>query len=129
MKSQSFVVLCTRNLWIIFIYFYFFQDEHREKKWDEAIASLNSKTPFTMTTDLKNLLRLGIPISQRCTVWKATVDHKLMRVQNDKFEANYYKKLLANCSSSGQKLTSAAKQVFTILCTLLIQSNLALRNC
>jgi len=86
-------------------------DEHREKKWDEAIASLNSKTPFTMTTDLKNLLRLGIPISQRCTVWKATVDHKLMRVQNDKFEANYYKKLLANCSSSGQKLTSAAKQI------------------
>ena len=113
-----------------YFYFYlFFQDEHREKKWDEAIASLNSKTPFTMTTDLKNLLRLGIPISQRCTVWKATVDHKLMRVQNDKFEANYYKKLLANCSSSGQKLTSAAKQVFTILCTLLIQSNLALRNC
>ena len=64
-----------------------------------------------MTTDLKNLLRLGIPISQRCSVWKAIVDHKLMRVQNDKFEANYYKKLLANCSSSGQKLTSAAKQI------------------
>ena len=36
--------------------------------------------------------------------------NKLMRVQNDKFEANYYKKLLANYNP-GQKLTSAAKQV------------------
>ena len=66
-----------------------------------------------MTNDLKSLLRLGIPISQRCSVWKAIVDHKLMRVQNDKFEANYYKKLLANYNP-GQKLTSAAKQVRNI---------------
>jgi len=85
-------------------------DEHREKKWDDAITSLNSKTPFTMTTDLKNLLRLGIPISQRGAVWKAIVDHKLMRVQNEKFEDNYYNKLLANCNPA-QKYTSAAKQI------------------
>ena len=63
-----------------------------------------------MTTDLKNLLRLGIPISQRGAVWKAIVDHKLMRVQNEKFEDNYYNKLLANCNPA-QKYTSAAKQV------------------
>jgi hypothetical protein len=63
-----------------------------------------------MTTDLKNLLRQGIPISQRGQVWKAIVDHKLMRVQNDKFETDYYKKLLANYNPS-QKLTPAAKQV------------------
>ena len=86
------------------------QTEHREKRWDEAIASLNSKTPFTMTTDLKNLLRLGIPISQRGAVWKAIVDHKLMRVQNDKFETDYYKKLLANYNPN-RNLGSAAKQV------------------
>ena len=91
-----------------------FQTEHREKRWDEAIASLNSKTPFTMTTDLKNLLRLGIPISQRGAVWKAIVDHKLMRVQNDKFEADYYKKLLANYNPN-RNLAPAAKQVLDAL--------------
>ena len=63
-----------------------------------------------MTTDLKNLLRLGIPISQRGAVWKAIVDHKLMRVQNDKFEADYYKKLLANYNPN-RNLAPAAKQV------------------
>ena len=36
-----------------------------EDKWDEAVTVLKSKVPFTMTTDIKNLLRLGIPISQR----------------------------------------------------------------
>lgn len=67
-----------------------------------------------MTSDLKSLLRLGIPISQRGSVWKAIVDHKLMRVQNDKFEANYYKKLLANYNP-GRNLTPAAKQVHNLL--------------
>jgi len=85
------------------------QDENREKKWDEAVHSLNSKTPFTMTTDLKSLLRQGIPISQRGSVWKAIVDHKL-NLKNDKFETDYYKKLLANYNPS-RNLTPAAKQI------------------
>ena len=62
---------------------------------------------------MKILLRQGIPISQRGTVWKAIVDHKLMRVQNDKFEADYYKKLLANYNPNQSTLTPAAKQVST----------------
>ena len=93
----------------ICIFFEYFQDENREKKWDEAVHSLNSKTPFTMTTDLKSLLRQGIPISQRGSVWKAIVDHKL-NLKNDKFETDYYKKLLANYNPS-RNLTPAAKQV------------------
>ena len=63
---------------------------------------------------MKILLRQGIPISQRGTVWKAIVDHKLMRVQNDKFEADYYKKLLANYNPNQSTLTPAAKQVIKI---------------
>jgi hypothetical protein len=43
-------------------------------------------------------------------VWKAIVDHKLMRAQNEKFQADYYKKLLANYNPT-RKLTAAAKQV------------------
>ena len=62
-----------------------------------------------MTTDLKSLLRQGIPISQRGSVWKAIVDHKL-NLKNDKFETDYYKKLLANYNPS-RNLTPAAKQV------------------
>ena len=64
-----------------------------------------------MTTDLKSLLRQGIPISQRGSVWKAIVDHKL-NLKNDKFETDYYKKLLANYNPS-RNLTPAAKQVYT----------------
>ena len=43
-------------------------------------------------------------------VWKAIVDHKLMRAQNEKFPVDYYKKLLANYNPTRQ-LTAAAKQV------------------
>ena len=78
---------------------------------------MNSKTPFTITTDLKDLLRKGIPISQRGSVWKAIVDHKLMRVQNDKFESDYYKKLLGNYNPTCN-LTPAAKQVITVIIIL-----------
>ena len=66
-----------------------------------------------MTTDLKSLLRQGIPISQRGSVWKAIVDHKL-NLKNDKFETDYYKKLLANYNPS-RNLTPAAKQVIIVL--------------
>ena len=58
-----------------------------------------------MTTDLKNLLRLGIPIAQRGAVWKAIVDHKLNGVQSD----DYYKNLLANYNPGLP--TPAARQV------------------
>jgi hypothetical protein len=43
-------------------------------------------------------------------VWKAIVDHKLMRGPTEKLEADYYNKLLANCNPTRQ-LTAAAKQV------------------
>lgn len=79
--------------------------EHRDKRWDEAIGTLKSLTPFTMTTDLKNLLRLGIPIAQRGAVWKAIVDHKLNGVQSD----DYYKNLLANYNPGLP--TPAARQI------------------
>ncbi len=40
--------------------------ENLERKWEDAISSLtNGKVPFTVTSDIKRLLRLGIPISQR----------------------------------------------------------------
>ena len=43
-------------------------------------------------------------------VWKAIVDHKLMRCGNERFQTDYYKKLLANYNPS-RKLTPAAKQI------------------
>merc|ERR1719422_1631169 len=92
--------------------------ENREGKWNEAIATLNSKAQFTMTSDIKSLLRLGIPISQRGAVWKAIVEKRVMRCGSEKFQKDYYKKLLANYNPS-QKYTSAAKQIeldFSVLC-------------
>ena len=43
-------------------------------------------------------------------VWKAIVDHKLMRAANEHFGSDYYQKLLSNCSVT-KNLSSAAKQV------------------
>ena len=42
-------------------------------------------------------------------VWKAIVDHKLMRAANEHFGSDYYQKLLSNCSPA-QNLSTAAKQ-------------------
>ena len=42
-------------------------------------------------------------------VWKAIVDHKLMRAANEHFGSDYYQKLLSNCSVT-KNLSSAAKQ-------------------
>ena len=132
-KTVQFQLLAPFNL----------QLENREGKWNEAIATLNSKAPFTITSDIKSLLRLGIPISQRVrfdlvikhfwasdsiipwpkvkvlhiinsffqgAVWKAIVEKRVMRCGNEKFQKDYYNKLLANYNPS-QKYTSAAKQV------------------
>lgn len=43
-------------------------------------------------------------------VWKAIVDHKLMRASLEHFESDYYQKLLSNYNPSRQ-LTPAAKQI------------------
>ena len=73
------------------------------------------------------MLRKGIPISQRGSVWKAIVDHKLMRVQNDKFESDYYKKLLGNYNPTCN-LTPAAKQVIAITVKFLIEDALLFKT-
>ena len=37
-----------------------------EERWNEAITNLvKAKVPFAITSDVKDMLRLGIPISQR----------------------------------------------------------------
>eukprot|EP00095_Tigriopus_kingsejongensis_P002735 maker-scaffold226_size249562-snap-gene-1.19 protein:Tk02735 transcript:maker-scaffold226_size249562-snap-gene-1.19-mRNA-1 annotation:"tbc1 domain family member 2b-like" len=84
--------------------------ENRESKWEDAIANLQSRVPFTVTNDIKRLLRLGIPISQRGSVWKAIVDHKLMRASQEHFPTDYYQKLLSNYNP-GQTISPAAKQI------------------
>ncbi|XP_059091006.1 TBC1 domain family member 2B-like isoform X2 [Tigriopus californicus] len=84
--------------------------ENRESKWEDAIATLESRVPFTLTNDIKRLLRLGIPISQRGAVWKAIVDHKLMRASQEHFPTDYYQKVLSNYNP-GQTISPAAKQI------------------
>ena len=43
--------------------------ENLERRWEDAISALtNGKVPFAVTSDVKRLLRLGIPISQRVSV-------------------------------------------------------------
>lgn len=39
--------------------------ENRDSRWDDHVTALKSGRFLTVTTDLKKLLRLGIPISQR----------------------------------------------------------------
>ena len=46
----------------------------------------------------------------QAAVWKAIVERNVMRGGNEKFQKDYYKKLLANYNPS-RKLTPAAKQV------------------
>ena len=54
---------------------------------------------------------------QQGAVWKAIVDHKLMRSSSSSSQrqqqqqSDYYQKLLSNYSPSGRNLTPAAKQI------------------
>ena len=95
----------------------FEQMDQLESKWEAVVATLHGKTQFTVTSDIKRLLRLGIPISQRGSVWKAIVDHRLVRPTTGNNNRNsisptggYYQKLLANYNP-GRQLTPAAKQI------------------
>ncbi|XP_071749014.1 TBC1 domain family member 2B isoform X3 [Lepeophtheirus salmonis] len=88
-----------------------FDNENPEKRWEEIISILNSRSlSLTNEDKIKHLCRKGIPICQRGAVWKAVVDYKLIRRQNESFQTDYYKKLLSNYNPS-RNLTPAAKQI------------------
>ena len=55
------------------------QLENRESRWEDAVSTLNSKVPFTVTSDIKRLLRLGIPISQRVSIWQPQLERSLFQ--------------------------------------------------
>jgi len=83
--------------------------EEVESRWDGVVTNLGKTVHFIVSSDVKNLIRRGIPINQRGIVWKAIVDHRI-RSHHDRSQADYYKALLSNYNP-GLQLSPAAKQI------------------
>ena len=50
--------------------------EEVEARWNGVVSVLRKPAQFTVTLDVKKLIRGGIPINQRGLVWKAIVDNR-----------------------------------------------------
>ena len=50
--------------------------EEVESRWVGVVTTLRKPAQFTVTLDIKKLIRGGIPINQRGVVWKAIVDNR-----------------------------------------------------
>ena len=53
--------------------------EEVESRWDSIVSTLSKPVHLIMTLDMKNLIRKGVPINQKGTVWKAIVDNRMRR--------------------------------------------------
>jgi len=83
--------------------------EDVESRWNNVVTILGKPAQFTVTMDVKKLIRGGIPINQRGLVWKAIVDNRI-RGSMDRPQPDYYQDLLSNYNP-GPTLTPAAKQI------------------
>jgi len=83
--------------------------EELESRWCGVVSTLKKPAQFTVTLDIKRLIRGGIPINQRGLVWKAIVDNRI-RGSMDRPQQDYYQDLLSNYNP-GPTLTPAAKQI------------------
>ena len=69
--------------------------EDVESRWNNVVTILGKPAQFTVTMDVKKLIRGGIPINQRGLVWKAIVDNRI-RGSMDRPQPDYYQDLLSN---------------------------------
>merc|ERR1712126_172402 len=83
--------------------------EEVESRWDSVVSTLSKPVHFTVTLDMKNLIRRGILINLKGTVWKAIVDNRI-RGSMERPQPDYYKALLSNYNP-GLTLSPAAKQI------------------
>ena len=63
--------------------------EEVESRWDSVVSTLSKPVHFTVTLDMKNLIRRGIPINLKGTVWKAIVDNRI-RGSMERPQPDYY---------------------------------------
>ena len=75
-----------------------------ERGWQDIVVALGRPGHFTMTKEIKYLVRKGIPVNLRGCVWRALVMH---RTRGDQ---GYYQALLSNYNP-GLSLSTAAKQI------------------
>ena len=83
--------------------------EEMESSWKDVVVALGRPGNFRVSRDMKKLIRRGIPINLRGTVWRAVIINRI-RGNIDSDHQDYYKALLSNYNP-GLTLSSAAKQI------------------
>ena len=78
-----------------------------EKSWQDVVVALGRPGHFSMSQEMKHLVRKGIPINLRGSVWRALI---LKRTRGNVGNQGYYHALLSNYNP-GLTLSSAAKQI------------------
>lgn len=87
-------------------------EEEARRRWDSVVLSLERPGPVLVTMDMKNLIRRGVPINLRGSVWKSIVDNRVREVRSnaEKPQLDYYQALLSNYNP-GPQMCPAAKQI------------------
>ena len=83
--------------------------EETENRWKDVVVALSRPGHFTVSRDMKNLIRRGVPINSRGTVWRAVIINRLRGNVEGQYQ-DYYQALLSNYNP-GLTLSSAAKQI------------------
>merc|ERR1719427_1538984 len=80
-----------------------------EKSWKDVVVALGRPGHFMVSRDMKNLIRKGVPINLRGTVWRAVIINRISGNVEGHYQ-DYYQALLSNYNP-GLALSSAAKQI------------------
>jgi len=83
--------------------------EEMEKSWKDVVVALGRPGHFMVSRDMKNLIRKGVPINLRGTVWRAVIINRIQGNVEGQYQ-DYYQALLSNYNP-GLTLSSAAKQI------------------
>ena len=83
--------------------------EEMENRWKDVVVALGRPGHFTVSRDMKHLIRKGVPINLRGTVWRAVIINRIRGNVEGQYQ-DYYQALLSNYNP-GLTLSSAAKQI------------------
>ena len=85
--------------------------EEVETRWQDVVVGLSRPGHFLITRETKALIRRGVPINLRGSVWRAIIMNRVRGNQlADTHQQEYYQALLSNYNP-GLALSPAAKQI------------------
>ena len=84
--------------------------EEVETRWKDVITGLGRPGRYIVNKETKSLIRRGVPINMRGSVWRAIIMNRIRGNMDGSKHQDYYQALLSNYNP-GLALSPAAKQI------------------